>query len=274
MVKETIKCASFTLTGLVGLVMAIGVFFSQAFPYGHSPALGLLILMRLGYPVLCMWVGLLLRQGLSSRSWWIPSLVIKVVVAGIAVFSVYMFAHDWENYWWSTLPYLYLLSFSVGFLFPTDPFGNASRSAGWEYLVFLLIATFCNTAVGVALQRIDWLSYHAAFGGHEEMGRLILWLLKICEPLLVVLFLYFISMFSFSRLGQALDGKSWVRGIVTALMVFCLFSSIHSLTLSIYSAADIIQVLVQPVSIYIILVLSRLIRRRKKDLPWGDVFRV
>ena len=261
MVTERIKNASVDITGLAGLLLITGTVIRQASPQGGSLIPGLSSLAGLALPALCLWVGLLLRHCNPS-----PPLWIKLIVACAVTGSLYMSRHGlW--YEWRTLSYLYLLSMGAGFLFPESQKDNATGNKGWDSLVLLLLSAFCFTAVTVVLQRIGRMDMR----GHDEMRQLLFWLLTNCRPLLVVISLYFLALFSFSRTGQAIGRTSWIQGIAAAAAVCCFPANLRG---RMWYFSDLFRVLVQPVSIYIILVLSRMIRRREKGLSWGDVFRV
>lgn len=215
------KNASVVLTGGVGLLMVVGGLIRQAAPYGEmSPVPGLSFLMGLGWPVLCIWAGMLLRQWFRNPCWWVQALV-----AGASVFCLYEARHSLA--WWDTLPFQYLMCFGVGYLVPNGLFAAASGRKGWEYLMLLLAVAFCYTAVSVVSGRLQWHPW--AFGPeHEDMKRLTQWLLLNCEPLLMLLAGYFAVMFSFSQAGQWLGGRDWFRGISVTLIILLFLASLSN----------------------------------------------
>ena len=92
------------------------------------------------------------------------------------------------------------------------------------------------------------------------MLRLMLTLMKDVEPLMVILTLYFVLLFSFSRAGQWLGERDWFRGIVIVPAVCLFFVSMSNLF---YRAgwADFISFLVQPVTVCLVFIIVRLVGR-------------
>lgn len=266
------KNASVVLTGGVGLLMIVGGLIRQAAPFEEmSPVPGLSFLMGLGWPVLCIWVGMLLRQWFRSPRWWVQALV-----AGAAVFCLYEARHSLT--WWDTDPYQYMMCIGVGYLVPNGLVAAASGRKGWEYLMLLLAAAFCYTAVSVVSGRLQWHPW--AFGPeHEDIKRLAQWLLLNCEPLLVLQAGYFAVMFSFSRSGQWLGSRAVARGITAALLFLMFFASLGALwglwLGNSAFGAYFLHSLVQPGAFYLIIVICRIIRKLgKKELTWKEVFAI
>ena len=209
------KNASVTLIGGVGLMMIIGNLIRREDPWdGMAFIPGLSSLMGLGWPVLCIWAGMLLRQWFKNPRWWVQTLI-----ACATVFFLYKSRHSLS--WWVTEPFLYLMCVGVGYLVPEGLVSAASSRKGWEYLILLMAAAFCYTATSVVVGRLQWHPW--AFGvEHEDMKSLSQRLLLDCEPLLVLLAGYFATMFSYSQIGQWLGSQDWFRGI-SAMLVIIMF---------------------------------------------------
>ena len=212
--NKEFKNASVTLIGGVGLLMILGNTILRASPYGFGEMTtvpGLSFLMGLGWPVLCIWAGLFLRQGFKNPRWWVQALIVCATV-----FFLYKSRHSLA--WWDTLPFQYLMCVGVGFLVPEGLTATASNRKGWEYLMLLMAAAFCYTATSVVAGRLQWHPW--AFGvEHEDMKSLTQRLLLDCEPLLVLLAGYFAVMFSYSQAGQWLGSRDWFLGICGMLSV-------------------------------------------------------
>lgn len=269
--NQDFKNASVVLTGGVGLLLVVGGLIRQATPYGEmSPVPGLSFLMGLGWPVLCIWAGMFLRQWFRNPSWWVQALV-----ACATVFCLYESRHSLA--WWDTLPCQYLMCIGAGYLVPEGMSTTASGRKGWEYLMLLMAAAFCYTAESVVAGRLQWHPW--AFGvEHEDMKRLTQWLLLNCEPLLILLAGYFAVMFSFSQSGQWLGSRDWFCGMCVTLIVTLFLASLsNSVQLGFRRLfwTYFLQFLVQPVTLYLVVVICRIIRKlRKKTMPWKEVFAI
>lgn len=220
--SKEFKNASVTLTGGAGLLLILGNMIRWAVPYEEmSPVPGLSFLTGLAWPVLCIWTGLLLRQWLTHPRRWV-----QAVVAVATVFFLYEARHSLV--WWETLPCQYLMCIGAGFLLPEEAMAPASGQKGWVYAILLMAAAFCYTAVCVVAQRIQWHPW--AFGPeHEDMKRLVQWLLLNCEPLLVLAAGYFAVMFAYAGIGQWIGSRGGVRGIAAALVALLLLANLGNL---------------------------------------------
>ncbi len=219
--NKEFKNASVTLIGGVGALMIIGNLIRREDPWnGMAFIPGLSFLMGLGWPVLCIWAGMLLRQWFKNPRWWVQALIVCATV-----FFLYKSRHSLA--WWDTEPFLYLMCVGVGYLVPEGLVSAASSRKGWEYLMLLLAAAFCFTAMSVVSGRLQWHPW--AFGAeHEDMKSLTQRLLLDCEPLLVLLAGYFAVMFSYSQAGQWLGGRDWFRGISAVLVIIMFLASLSN----------------------------------------------
>ena len=219
--NKEFKNASVTLIGGVGALMIIGNLIRREDPWnGMAFIPGLSFLMGLGWPVLCIWAGMLLRQWFKNPRWWVQALIVCATV-----FFLYKSRHSLA--WWNTEPFLYLMCVGVGYLVPEGLVSAASSRKGWEYLMLLLAAAFCYTATSVVAGRLQWHPW--AFGvEHEDMKSLTQRLLLDCEPLLVMLAGYFAVMFSFSQVGQWLGNRDWFRGIGATLTIILFLASLSN----------------------------------------------
>jgi len=260
--------ASILLAGGACLAAFINVLVNAASLY-ESALPGWSFMCGLCTPILCIWVGLLLRLRFRTPRWWVQVLVLLAVL-----FFLYRFRH-FLNYWfwWKSNPNLYLAMLGIGYLVPLGMLEEARRRKGWEYLVMLLLSVFCYTAVAVVNSRLHYMTQMPEL---QEMELLMERLANDAEPLLVILAAYFAFMFSFSGLGQLLGGKAWFRGLV-AVPAVCTF------VMTLGNAAFhrwgyfLIPLLVNPITVYLAVVLGRLIKRKRtggNPGPWKDLFKL
>lgn len=251
--------ASVLMAGAACIAMAVNYVVNAASMY-ESVLPGWSYMCGLCTPVLCTWVGLLLRYRFRNPRWWVQAIVI---VAVLFLFYRYRhFLHIW--FWWKSNPYLYLAMMGTGYLVPPGLLDEAGRRKGWEYLLLLLVSVFCYTAVSVVNSRLH---YMATAPELHEMERLMEQLSNDTEPLIALLSAYFIVMFAFSETGQLIGGKDWFRGLSVVPAVFVFLALSGSLVRSYWRwGTYLLPLLVQPVTVYLaVMVWRRIGRKRSKD---------
>lgn len=212
--------------------------------------------MGLCIPVLCLWFGLTLRMWLKSPKWWLQALIMF-----LAAFCLYKYRHLLFAYW-RAFPYLYTALICLGYLVPRRMIRAAQRNRGWEYLAFMFLSAFCYTSMHVVESRLEWLT-GSYLPEHQDMLRLMLTLMKYVEPLMIILSLYFVMLFSFSKAGQWLGERDWFRGIVIVPAVYLFFVSISNLFF--YTDwTNFIRILVQPVTACLAGLVVRGVRKQRR----------
>ena len=272
-IDNRFKNATVLMTGGACLILVVNHLVNISATGLESPIPGFYHLAGIAYSVLCLWMGMILRQWLRNPRWWVQALV-----ACLAVFCLYKYRHPLYLYW-NLYPYLYLMLICLGYLVPDRITAPAGRSRGWGYLGLLLISVFCYTATSVVLNRLNWLT-GSTLPEHQDMLSLMLTLTRDAEPMLVVLTLYFIILFSFSKTGQWLGERSWFRGIILVPTVFVFIGTLGNMIIrgTLFST-PIFLFLVQPVTIYLLVVLwrasAKLFKGVNQDYPtWKDIFMI
>ena len=269
--KERYVNASFLMAGCACMAMVVNHLGFSFSPYSLESAIpGWSFMASLANPVLFAWAGLLLRRRSGSPKKWLSA-----AVAVLVLFLLGMYYHYIEHWgWWERLPFLYLASLGIGYLFPPSMTGEAGRRKGIEYIVLLICSVFSYTACAVVSGRIQW-------GGMppelHEMSNLMVRLMDVAEPLLTVVVLYFAVMFSFSGYGQWLGGRSWFRGIAVGVAAYSFLLSLGNLAWGLFHRGMFLTFFVQPVTVYLVIVICRLIRRKAKgggQASWKESFKL
>ena len=268
------KDASCLMAGGSYLLMLAGHLINKTLPNPYSDPLvpGLSHLLSLCIPVLCLWVGLTLRMWLKNPKWWLRTLILC-----LAAFCIYKYRHVLFAYW-GAFPYMATAIICLGYLVPGRVICTAQRNRGWEYLIFMLVTAFCYTVAHVVESRLEWLT-GSYLPEHQDMLRLMLTLMKNIEPLMIILVLYFVLQFSFSKVGQWLGSQKWFFWLTVIAAIVC-FVSVCT-RMSGYGPfayrGDLLMLLVQPVTIYLIVVIYRICRRiinKEKDRDIKSLFTI
>ena len=248
--------ASVLLSGVTCLAMIVNHLANEASMY-ESVLPGWSFMCGLCTPLLCVWVGILLRRRFPNPRWWVQTLILLIVL-----FLLYRYRHFLNYwYWWKSNLYLYLAMIGTGYLVPTRMLVETGRRKGWEYLVLLLMSVFCYTAVSVVNHRLHYMSVMPEL---QEMEQLMERLANDTTPLLVILTAYFAVMLSFSKIGQHLGESSYFRGFVVVPALFTFLALLGNLIPS-YWRWDLflLPILVNPITVYLVVVLGNLKRRKK-----------
>ncbi len=93
------------------------------------------------------------------------------------------------------------------------------------------------------------------------------------EPLMVIITIYFVAQFAFSEVAQKLGSQTWFRGIIAVPCIYTFLGYFNKmLTWGMFGVASqyvyyspFIFVIVQPLTIYLVVFCSRLLRERNKS---------
>lgn len=247
--------ASVLMTGTVCLVMVINQIVNSV-SYTESAVPGWGYMSVLCVPMLCTWMGLILRYRFRNPRKWAQVLIVVAVL-----FCMYRYRHFLGYYyWWKRNPYLYLAMMGLGYMAPIGMLDEAGKRKGLEYLALLLSSVFCFTAILVIKSRLQ---YMAMTVEHQEMTHLMEALANDSELLLAILVAYFAVMFSFSFLGQGIGSKTWFRGIVIFPVIHTFILYLGNLIIHFWRwEFNLLPFLVHPVTVYLAVVTIRLVKRR------------
>ena len=259
--------ASFLLGGAACTLLLVNHILFCIAPYEDPLVPGFRFLTGLATPLLCFCAGALLRMKRPSVRWWITGLVAAVVAFCLCM---YVSPRRVCPGWWS---FLNVAVIGAGFLCPPRSVARARRDPGWAYLVLFAVSAFCYTAVFVSMDRVRILG--ALSPVNEDMIRLVLRLLTVTEPLLILIAVYFAWMFSVSRAGQRLGRQAWFRWIVAVPCLCGFFIAAYNLFFGAFFSWDIIlvrliQLLVQPVTVYLLVILPRSVKKLRGEGEWAE----
>lgn len=264
--KHTIKSASFVLAGGACLLMIAGQLFST---HGAFPIRGFYLLNGLVIPVLCLWVGMLIRWKIGKPKWW------ATVIAGVAMIALFgarFFVQSTP--YWLTDTFLWYGILLAGIMLPWEFLWENRDKNGIKPIVLLLLSTFAFCALDLVHDRMEVITLPTPY---EDLGMLFRNVSNYAAPIAMLLPILFLAEFSFSKPGQWLGEQKWFRWIVAIASVICFIASIFNIghTWGGLFMRCLTMILVQPVTVYLIIVICRIIRKlNKKGMTWKEVFAI
>ena len=270
---SSLRNASIVLAGAACLVPILARVF---YPYSWLPIRGAWLASMLVIPLLCFWCGMLLHYRVDGKARvWLQA------AAGLAAaFMFYLSRHTVNAPSMSEIASTYLFVFFLGVVLPWDHLRENGDHVGAKSAVLCVLTALTYTAIYVVWQRLDC-KMQPRFA---DMEQFLLVLTTNMLPLAMVPPLLFAVEFAFSEAGQWLGSRKWFLWLAVPAALYCFLGAWFrrpwgiSLDLS-WETARLIRLLVQPVSLYLMVVIwrvaAKLIRRSKQDYPsWKDVFKL
>lgn len=262
-VRDLYKNASIIIGGALCAVLMTNNILGRMSNWNEPSVFpGFRVMAGLCYPILFCWVGMLLRFWKQNPKWWI-----QLIIVGISIFCIYRYRHFAEN--WGFIGFLYIAMAGIGYLIPTKVLVDSSRNRGWISLIMVAFSAFCYTVLTTAKNRLLW---GPLMPGHEDMELMLETILVNAEPLMVIVVAYFVGQFGFSRIAQNMGSKSWFRGIVAVPCIYTFIGSFFRLftmgtffMISYMYYSPLLWFIVQPVTIYLVVVLARILKERRKE---------
>lgn len=272
-IDSSIRNASVLLAGGACLVPVLARVFS---PYGWLPIRGAWLASLLVIPLLCLWCGMLLhyRVGGKARGW------LQAAAGLAAAYMFYLSRHTVNAPSMSEMASTYLFAFFLGIALPWDNLRENGDHFGVKAAVLCVLTALSYTALYVVWQRLDC-KMQPRFA---DMEQFLLVLTTNMLPLAMVPPLLFAVEFSFSKAGQWLGSRKWFMWLAVPAALYCFLGAwFHrpwgiALDLS-WETARLIQLLVQPITVYLMIVIGRLVvklcKGAKQDCPsWKDIFTI
>ena len=275
--KELYTNASVIIGGAVCAVLMANNIMGRMSDW-NEPSLfpGFRIMCGLCFPILYFWVGTLLRTWIKEPKWWF-----QILIAGATIYGMYFYRHYAEN--WGYADALFLSMAGIGFLIPPKILLSSSQNRGWLSLLMILLSAFCYTALTTVKDRLLW---GPIIPEHPDMELMMETILVNAEPLMVIIATYFVAQFAFSEVGQKLGSQVWFRGIVAVPCIYVFLGYLSRLlttrmffyAISYVYYSPFMWFIVQPITIYLVVLLYRMIRewRKKKEdrVSWKELARL
>ena len=269
---SSLRNASVFLAGGTSLVLVLARIISPY--YDLLPIRGSWMIKLLVTPVLCLWCGMLLHYSLrgKARTWG------TVVASLLAAVMLYFTRLTVDSAGMDGAAAYFLFSFFLGLALPWDPIRKNGDHMGAKSAVLCILTALGYTALQLVWQRL--IIGPVMVPECEDMRQFLLVLATNMLPLAMVPPLLFATEFSFSKAGQWLGSRKWFLWMaVAAALISFLGAWFHrpwgiALDLS-WETARLIQLLVQPISVYLVVALVRIVMGLAKGGPvWKDVLKI
>ena len=269
----SLRNASVLLAGGACLIPILARVF---YPYSWLPIRGAWLASMLVIPLLSFWCGILLHyRAVGKAKIWLQA------VAGlVAAFMFYLSRHTVNAPGMSGQAAAYLFAFFLGGVLPWDHLRENGDHVGVKSAVLCVLTALSYTALYVVWQRLDC-KMQPRFA---DMEQFLLVLTTNMLPLAMVPPLLFAVEFAFSKAGQWLGSRKWFLWLAVPVALYCFLGAwFHrpwgiALDLS-WETARLIRLLVQPITVYLMIVIWRLavklFKGSRQEYPsWKDVFKV
>ena len=268
---SSLRNASVVLAGCACLVPILARVF---YPYSWLPVRGAWLASMLVIPLLCLWCGMLLhyRVGGKARIW------MQVLCGLIAAYMFYLSRHTVNAPGIDGLAAYYLFAFFLGAALPWDHLRENGDHLGVKSAVLCGLTTVIYTALYVIWMRLS--IGEVMIPECDDMRQFLIVLMTNMLPLAMVPSLLFASEFAFSRAGQWLGGQKWFHWLAIPAALYCFIGawfrrpSWIALDIS-WDSALLIRILVQPVTVYLMVVICRILRGLALHrIEWKNVFKL
>ena len=270
--NPSLRNASVFLAGGASLVMLLARIFSPY--YDLLPIRGSWMIKLLVTPVLCLWCGMLLHYSLrgKARTWG------TVVASLLAAVMLYFSRLTVDSAGMDGAAAYFLFSFFLGLALPWDPIRKNGDHMGAKSAVLCILTALGYTALQLVWQRL--IIGPVMVPECEDMRQFLLVLATNMLPLAMVPPLLFATEFSFSKAGQWLGSRKWFLWLAVAAAFISFLGALarhpFQITLDLsWETARLIRLLVQPISVYLVVALVRIVMGLAKGGPvWKDVLKI
>ena len=267
--NETYKNASVVLTGIANSIVLILILFSifkdsiLGKDVYYEAVKWLTPVYTMTTPVLFAWVGVLLRWRFPNPSQWIKWMLLLIIPATYLLWT-FIPVHDWL-FWGTGYRCTCLYAGILGFLINPKLFG---LDAKWSLMLFLS-AVFIYIGVSRVVDHFSVGNWQMLTNEWTCLFRRLMTFIPLAMSI------FFLIGFSFSSVGQTI-GRCRTVGIIVQVLAGIGMISYLASVLDPYflKLIDLYRLLVQPVIVYLIVVMCRILRNGfKSPGTMHDIFK-
>jgi hypothetical protein len=253
---SSLKNASVVLAGGSCLLLFLGRLFSTY--SGVVPVRGFWFITLLVFPLLCLWCGMLVRHRIGKPGPWL-----QIAVGMLTAVAFYFMRNTVHGPGINGLCAEYAFSFLLGILLPWNHMLENGDRLGAKSAVLCVLTALGYAALFLVWQRFD----SVVLTEHADMRQFLLVVMTNVLPLASIPPLVFAVEFACSAAGQWLGSRKWFFWVAAAASAFCFVGAVANLPYALwinnsFAVARVIRFFVQPVTVYLLVLLWRLIVRR------------
>ena len=217
-------------------------------------------IMSLAVPVFCIWIGGLLRSIWPRPQNWVK--VALLILIPLLYLRLVIWPGGGIDLSWPGYDILMLSLVIMGFLIL--PIAKSFKGMGWIASVLFLASAFCYVGVVRVSDHFSMVNFTLR---ESEWSVLFFRLMKVI-PLAMSMF--FLMVFSFSEACGKVVGRKWVQIVVIVLAVLTgIMIYINGLN---HIRFTLRYLLVNPLTVYLVYVVVRSIKRWRTGGTWKEVF--
>lgn len=249
------KSASYTMAGTACMVVILNLVLYHLGNEGHSLLPGFSFTAGLATPVLCTWLGIMLKYWKGDEMHWL------IVLLSIIGLTIICFLATDANFFSPNKNLMECLAMVImGYIIPEKHLEALSKKEMRIPSILLCVSSLLiYTCIAVARNRIYLIP---SVMEYADMKDLALSLLLIGETVTAYVAVYSIIAAAFSSAGIAFGNTKWVRA---SLGVFCILAFIRAVVNACISSGlhtvFIVQVISNPVFIYLIIWVSKRLKK-------------
>lgn len=219
------------------------------------------------FPILCVWAGMIFRKWAGNIKWWI-----QLLIGLLTIFVFYLSRHDVNApaYFMWNLDYTRVFLILCGFLLPIDWLKKNGDKTGLKSAILCAITGLAYCTIYMVWQRLG----NAMRPECTDMETFFLVVTTNVLPIVILPPLWFAIEFSYSKAGQWLGSQKWLFWLAVVAAILCFLSvctRMNGFGPFSYRGNLILMLLVQPVTIYLLVVLYRICRRIKNRETDRDI---
>lgn len=208
-------------------------------------------------PIFCFWIGGLFRVAFPKPKVWVQAILCALMILMYLRLVLWhvsgrMLGNDFQMLSLAITGYLLL------------PVAESVKSKGWLSLALFLASAFCYGGVFIVSSHFSFQNF-----GFRDSEWTVLFI-RMMRYVPLVMSLLFLMAFSLSEQCQNLSGEKWLKwtavilAVTAGIFIYPFYWSFRFNRLF----------LVHPLTVYLVIVIIRIIKQICHRDPWKDVFKI
>ena len=256
---------TFLFVGLGCLIMLAVFFIRPQFDFRTPARMWMTSVNSLVTPMFCVWIGGLIRSIWQRPKIWVKGFFLALIPFMYLILVLYPISGI--NHMWPGYDILMLSLVIMGFL--VLPLAKSFKEMGWVSSALFLTSAFCYVGVVRVSDHFSMVNFTL----RESEWSVLFFRLMKGIPLAMSMF--FLMVFSFSEPCGKIVGRKWVRIAVIVLAVLSgLLLYASNIVWANHLRFSLRYLLVHPLTVYLVFVIVRAVRKLRSGGIWCDVFKV